>query len=64
MQRKRSIGQQASLSDWLLWCLRMGTELREKAEQLYQKTEAWRIEGGFKHRKPCNDWLNGERFVA
>ena len=31
------------------------------AERLYRKTEEWRKAGGFKHRKPCEEWLKGKR---
>ena len=31
------------------------------SDRLYAKTEEWRKAGGFKHKKPCKEWLKGKR---
>lgn len=35
--------------------------LQKREEEVWQKTEAWRKAGGFRHKKPCEEWLNGKR---
>lgn len=32
-----------------------------KTQEVWQKTEAWRKAGGFRHKKPCQEWLNGKK---
>ncbi len=35
--------------------------LQRREADIWQKTEAWRKAGGFRHKKPCQEWLNGKR---
>ena len=35
--------------------------LQKREEEVWQKTEAWRKSGGFNHKKPCQEWLDGKR---
>jgi hypothetical protein len=44
-----------------MWCLKMNETLQRRSDEVWRKTEEWRKTGGFKHRKPCEEWLNGER---
>jgi len=32
----------------------------DRSDRLFQKTEIWKKSGGFKHKKPCKDWLAGK----
>ena len=39
----------------------LNKSLQEKRDELWQKTEQWKEDGGFKHRKPCPQWKRGLR---
>ena len=44
-----------------MWCINMNADLQRNSDVLWERTETWRINGGFKHKKPCSDWLQGKR---